>query len=103
MSASAPSSSPRTLSDLSDPAINLHSEAAQVIDVHVPIVIDSEGIATDDAEALYLQRAEVIAAKTKQGIVIQHRAWNVSDIFRSDEDHVIGTNKSPISRRLICC
>ena len=92
MSALALSPSPRTLSDLSDPAIHLHSEAAQVIDGHVPVVADSDAIATDDAEALYLQRAEVIAAKTKQGIVIQHRAWNVSDVFRSDEDHVVGTN-----------
>ncbi|KAL4916533.1 hypothetical protein BDW62DRAFT_186239 [Aspergillus aurantiobrunneus] len=37
---------------------------------------------SDEFEALNLVRLE----KTRNGVVIQHRAWNLSDVFRSDED-----------------
>lgn len=46
---------------------------------------------SDDIEALQLCIAEDIARKTSEGIVIQHRAWNVADVFRSEGDYPIGT------------
>ncbi len=72
----------------SDPAIHLHSE------INHTALAGSDTTAADDLEAQYLQRAEVKAAKTKQGIVIQHRAWTVSEVFRSDEDHTVGVYSS---------
>ncbi|KAK0658368.1 Chromosome transmission fidelity protein 18 [Lasiodiplodia hormozganensis] len=60
-----------------DPALFLHSE--------VPDLPDSSH--TDELEALHLQTRETTEAKTRQGIVIQHRAWRVPDVFRTDEDH----------------
>lgn len=41
---------------------------------------------SSELEAFNLQQLETIREKTKKGIVIQHRAWNLSEIFRSDED-----------------
>lgn len=61
-----------------DPAIHLHCEAngaAPLSDPH-----------SSELEAFNIQRLETIREKTKKGIVIQHRAWNLSEIFRSDED-----------------
>ncbi|GFF32649.1 chromosome transmission fidelity protein 18 [Aspergillus lentulus] len=55
-----------------DPAIHLHSEEQNPL---------SETF-SDDLEALNLHRLENIRNK----VVIQHRAWNLSDVFRSDED-----------------
>ncbi len=45
---------------------------------------------SDDLEALQACIAEDRARKTREGIVIQHRAWNLVDIFRSDGDHISG-------------
>jgi chromosome transmission fidelity protein 18 len=44
---------------------------------------------------LRLQSAEVTAAKSRQGIVIQHRAWPPEHAFRSEEDYdgVVGMNE----------
>lgn len=42
---------------------------------------------SDDIEALYEQEAETRADNKRRGIVIQHRSWPLSDIFRSDDDH----------------
>ncbi|KAJ5099340.1 hypothetical protein N7532_006341 [Penicillium argentinense] len=36
----------------------------------------------DDLEAIHLARADL----TRNKVVIQHRAWNLSDVFRSDDD-----------------
>ncbi|KAI9885736.1 MAG: hypothetical protein M1823_002457 [Watsoniomyces obsoletus] len=74
----------------SDPAIRLHSG------VDTPALAGSDTTTADELEAERLQRAEVKAAKTKQGIVIQHRAWTVSEAFRSDEDHIV---VSPTAKR----
>ncbi|KAL5340345.1 hypothetical protein BJX70DRAFT_124322 [Aspergillus crustosus] len=56
-----------------DPAILLHSEDLRDL--------PSESF-SDELEALNLARLE----KTRNKVVIQHRAWNLSDVFRSDED-----------------
>ncbi|KAL2825302.1 hypothetical protein BDW59DRAFT_161782 [Aspergillus cavernicola] len=67
-----PDSSPLALPSF-DPAIHLPSE-----DYHDPA---SESF-SDEFEALNLLRLE----KTRNKVVIQHRSWNLSDVFRSDED-----------------
>lgn len=59
-----------------DPAVYLHSE--------LPDSVPSES--SDDIEALYLQRLETAHENRRKGVVIQHRAWNLSDVFRSDDD-----------------
>lgn len=69
-----------------DPAFHLHSEAAEApAPISLPSLTHS-----DDVEALFQQQSEVVAAKTKAGIVIQHRAWKLGDVFRSEEDYPIG-------------
>ncbi|KAK8159518.1 chromosome transmission fidelity protein 18 [Phyllosticta citrichinensis] len=77
-----------------DPALHLHSED--------PAPVDDPALPTsscsDEFEALALQTKETIAAKTEQGIVIQHRAWKLPEVFRSEEDHLLET---PIKRQRI--
>jgi chromosome transmission fidelity protein 18 len=73
-SPSLPSSSPPF-----DPAVHLHSQS----DNH-PVLPPSHAD-SDDLEALHLQQEEITQAKTKAGIVIQHRAWKINDALRSDE------------------
>ncbi|OGM50829.1 chromosome transmission fidelity protein 18 [Aspergillus bombycis] len=70
---SPPSSFPPSF----DPAIHLHSQGPDDIDI-LPL---SESF-SDDFEAIHLQRRENIRNK----VVILDRAWNLSDVFRSDED-----------------
>ena len=65
-----------------DPAIHLHSE---------PDLVDLPSCPTsDDFEALNIQREESTAAKNRDKVVIQHRAWALADVFRSEEDHQAG-------------
>ncbi|KAL2867143.1 putative sister chromatid cohesion factor (Chl12) [Aspergillus lucknowensis] len=66
------SSPPPTLPSF-DPAIHLHSDS--------PGDLPSQTF-SDEFEALNLVRGE----QTRNKIVIQHRSWNLSDVFRSDED-----------------
>jgi hypothetical protein len=61
-----------------DPALHLHSE-----DLREPSSQNFE----DELEALHQARLN----KTRNKVVIQHRAWNLSDVFRSDEDVRPGT------------
>ena len=63
-----------------DPAIFLHSEPAE----EAPAESFS-----DDIIALQAQIEESTAQKTREGIVIQHRAWQTNEVFRSEEDHPI--------------
>lgn len=78
-------SSPRLPSSF-DPAIHLHSERDFAYDAPEPSISHS-----DEIEALRLQIEETRAEKNKKGIVIQHRAWNIPEVFRSEEDHPINT------------
>ncbi|KAI9696237.1 MAG: hypothetical protein M1836_005790 [Candelina mexicana] len=75
-----------------DPAVFLHSE----IDTPSLPLIPPSHSNSDDLEALQQQQEEVIAAKTKQGIVIQHRAWKL-EAFRSDEEDDFD---SPLRKRI---
>jgi chromosome transmission fidelity protein 18 len=84
-SPSLPSSPP-----LFDPAVHLHSQPD-----HDPVLPPS-GSNSDDLEALHLQQEETTRAKTRAGIVIQHRAWDVNDALRSDE---IFNPETPTNRR----
>lgn len=89
-------SSPPSLPSSFDPAIHLHSEPP---DNALPTNHPSESF-SDDLEALHLHRLE----QTRKGIVIQHRAWNLSDVFRSDDDITLGmqTVSMPVYALLQC-
>ncbi|KAL2810257.1 hypothetical protein BJX63DRAFT_322026 [Aspergillus granulosus] len=65
-----------------DPALHLHSE-----DLGEP----SSQNFDDEFEALHQVRLE----QTRNKVVIQHRAWNLSDVFRSDEDVRLETPTRP--------
>lgn len=78
-------SSPPRFPSSFDPAIHLHSEQDRHRDA--PLLTSSH---SDEFEALRQQLSESTAAKNKQGIVIQHRAWKVPEAFRSEEDHAVG-------------
>ncbi|OQE40167.1 hypothetical protein PENCOP_c006G05805 [Penicillium coprophilum] len=67
-------SSPSFLSSF-DPALHLHSEGPD--NPNPP----SESF-SDDLEAIYLHRCD----QTRNRVVIQHRAWDLSDVFRSEDD-----------------
>lgn len=54
-----------------------------------PILLPSS-THSDDLEALHLVHQESIAQKNKDGVVIQHRAWPLEEVFRSDADHSDG-------------
>ncbi|CAG8101773.1 unnamed protein product [Penicillium olsonii] len=68
-------SSPSFLSSF-DPALHLHSEGPGNTDNP-----QSESF-SDDLEAIDLNRLE----QTRNRVVIQHRAWDISDVFRSEDD-----------------
>jgi chromosome transmission fidelity protein 18 len=65
-----------------DPALYLHSEP---LDSVLDIEADAASF-SDDIEALRLQRLETAQENRRKGIVVQHRTWNLSEIFRSDDD-----------------
>jgi chromosome transmission fidelity protein 18 len=49
---------------------------------------------SDDFDALQQCITEEKAKKTSEGVVIQHRAWNITEIFRSEGEALIGTAES---------
>ena len=71
-----------------DPAL-LYSELDH--DQHAPHSLSF----SDDLDALQQCITEDRAKKTSEGVVIQHRAWNVTDVFRSEGDASIGTPGMP--------
>ncbi|KAI9672497.1 MAG: hypothetical protein M1817_003263 [Caeruleum heppii] len=75
-----------------DPAVHLHSDPA-LIQFSNSSALHA---GSDDLEAWHRQHQEATAAKNSQGIVIQHRAWPVSDVFRSEEDH---PTETPVPKR----
>jgi len=72
-----PNQSSQVLLSSFDPAIHLHS---QPLEVACPPTEYS-----DDAEALNLVQEEHRLDKAEKGLVIQHRAWNLRDIFHSED------------------
>jgi chromosome transmission fidelity protein 18 len=67
-----------------DPAL-LYSEL-EFLDDAPPSLTHS-----DELDAIQQTVAEDRAQKNRAGIVIQHRAWNTLDAFRSEEEYSIGT------------
>ncbi|KAI9737816.1 MAG: hypothetical protein M1834_009185 [Cirrosporium novae-zelandiae] len=66
-----------------DPAICLHSDS----DINQPSTRITPP-SSDDLEALHIVQAETTKDRNRKGIVIQHRAWKIEEVFRSDEDHL---------------
>ena len=49
---------------------------------------------SDDLEALQACIAEDKVKKNKEGVVIQHRAWNLVDVFKSEGENCFGTARA---------
>lgn len=65
-----------------DPAVHLHSESADVARVQAGY--------SDDIEALSIAKEELRTEHIKNRVVIQHRAWTLPEIFRSEDSCVLG-------------
>ena len=65
-----------------DPAICLHSERTDVASIPQSY--------SDDIEALIVTREELRAEHNEKRTVIQHRAWNHPEIFRSEDSFLRG-------------
>ncbi|KAF7939442.1 hypothetical protein EAE99_001247 [Botrytis elliptica] len=61
-------------------------------DSFVPLDLPSN-IKSDEFEALHLLEEETRLRKNREKEVIQHRAWKVAEVFRSEADHI---QESPI-------
>ena len=72
-----PYQSPQVLLSSFDPAIHLHSNP--------PEVARPQTEYSDDAEALNLVQEEHRVRTAEKGLVIQHRAWNLRDVFHSED------------------
>lgn len=83
--------SPSPIASSFDPALHLHSE---VNEIEGPVTLPSCSN-SDDLDALHLQHQETVALKNKLGVVIQHRAWKIADVFRSEEDRFYGVSSMP--------
>jgi hypothetical protein len=57
---------------------------------HVNRAILPSSTNSDDFEALHLIHQESTTAKNKQGVVIQHRARPLGEVFRSEADRIDG-------------
>jgi chromosome transmission fidelity protein 18 len=77
------STSSPSLPFTSDPA--LHDWEEDLNTIVLPPQTNS-----DDFEALRLVQEETAIRKTKNGEVIQHRAWKLGDTFRSESDYPEG-------------
>lgn len=70
-----------------DPAL-LFSEYDRPLNLPAPISH------SDDIDALQACIEEDKTKKNQQGVVIQHRAWNLADIFRSEGELGFGTARA---------
>ena len=75
-----------------DPAIHLHSEG------------NNASTNPDSADLLELNNYldEVKEQKTRDGVVIQHRAWKAQQAFLSEEDYPIGTSQQLQNKSFAC-
>jgi chromosome transmission fidelity protein 18 len=55
---------------------------------------------SDDFDALQQCITEDIVKKTNEGVVIQHRAWKITEVFRSEGDALLGTASETVCRIL---
>jgi len=65
-----------------DPAICLHSERIDVASIQQTY--------SDDIGALIVTREELRAENNEKRTVIQHRAWHLPEVFRSEDSFVRG-------------
>jgi chromosome transmission fidelity protein 18 len=49
---------------------------------------------SEDLEALQACIEEDKVKKNQEGVVIQHRAWNLADVFRSEGEQSFGTARA---------
>jgi chromosome transmission fidelity protein 18 len=66
-----------------------------------PIILPSS-TNPDDFEALHHVQEETIARKNKAGEVIQHRAWQLEEAFRSEADQTEGVWNSEGDATVSC-
>ena len=83
-----PSQSSQVLPSSFDPAIHLHSEPTEVACPPTEY--------SDDAEALNLVQEEYRVDKAEKGVVVQHRAWNLRDVFQSEDGGWFSEYRTPI-------
>lgn len=55
---------------------------------------------SDDFDALQQCITEDKAKKTNEGVVIQHRAWKIAEVFRSEGEGLLGTASVTLRRTL---
>ncbi len=72
-----------------DPAL-LHSELATLQDDQTSHTY------SDETSALQQYIAEKAAAKNTAGIVIQYRAWNTTEVFRSEGEEFFGNTSAEL-------
>jgi hypothetical protein len=72
-----PSQSSQVLPSSFDPAIHLHAGPLGAACCQTGY--------SDDAEALNVVQEEQRAGNAEKGFVIQHRAWNLRDVFHSED------------------
>lgn len=89
------STSSPSLPSVFDPALEDHWE-----ELSNPVILPSS-TNSDDFEALHLVRQESTAAKNQEGVVIQHRAWPLAEVFRSEADRIDGNIASQFIHRVI--
>jgi hypothetical protein len=75
------------LPPFSDPALLDHWEEA---DPTTKIAVPVSSTFSDDLEAIHLVQEETTTQNNKEGKVIQHRAWSLAEVFRSDLDYPLG-------------
>lgn len=66
-----------------DPALYLHSEISNSDLLSGPDAVSF----SDDLEALQHKHLKIAEENRRNGVVIQHRSWNLSDVFRSEDDY----------------
>jgi len=82
------------MASISSPALPVLSDPALLDHLYdlsqYPVTLPSSTY-SDELEAIRLTNQERIAQKNKEGQVIQHRTWNLSEAFRSDSDWIQGS------------
>src|SRR4051812_3252906 len=71
-----------------DPAIYLHSELEP--EPRCTPIAPASLSHSDELEALQECIKRDTTQKNENRVVIQHRAWRITEVFRSEEDYTIG-------------
>lgn len=79
----------------SDPAL-LEDWEDSFDPLHLP-----SNIKSDEFDALHSLEEETRLRKNREKEVIQHRAWKVAEVFRSEADHIQGQKSDFPSKTLV--